>query len=126
MQQKSSATFIFIIFFIMESSIYSQIQYNLEGPYPHENHLYHYTSYSAALNILCSKALRLGRLTTMNDPLEFEDHKRDSIVFNGNISNEEMSETMSSFSEGVEKRNRCVRLMSFSIDYRRTIDDAYN
>lgn len=126
MQQKSSATFTFIIFFIMESSVYSQIQYNLEGPYPHENYLYHYTSYPAALNILCCKSLRLGQLTTMNDPLEFENHKRDPIAFHGDISNEETSKTMNSFSEGVKRRNRCVRLMSFSIDYRQTIDDAYN
>lgn len=78
--------------------------------------LFHYTTYSSALGILLSQQMRLSSLANMNDPLEFEDHSRDGLVFHGNPSNEDLAKWIHDFVEAVKEKNRSVRLASFAMD----------
>lgn len=85
-------------------------------PREENQYLFHYTSYASALGILLSQRMRMGCLKNMNDPLEFQDHQKDPIVFNDNPSNEELALRMRRFKDAVIERERAVRLASFSMD----------
>ena len=85
-------------------------------PREENQYLFHYTSYASALGILLSQQMRMGSLKNMNDPLEFQDHHKDSLVFNGNPSNEELALIMRRFKDSVTEREKAVRFASFSMD----------
>ena len=91
---------------------------DLMQPFPREKnqYLFHYTSYASALGILLSQQMRMGSLKNMNDPLEFQDHRKDSIVFCDNPTNEEIALRMRRFNDAVIEREKAVRFSSFSMD----------
>jgi len=74
--------------------------------------LFHYTTYSSALGILISQQMRMGSLANMNDPLEFENHRGDGLVFSGNPSNKFLAKKISEFENAVAEKDRAVRLVS--------------
>lgn len=78
--------------------------------------LFHYTKYSSALEILLSKQMRLGLLVNMNDPLEFENHHGEPIVFHGNPPKELLSTWLLNKEKAITEKETAVRLASFSID----------
>lgn len=78
--------------------------------------LFHYTTYSSALGILISQQMRMGSLANMNDPLEFENHRGDGLVFSGNPSNRYLAKKVFEFANAVAEKDRAVRLASFAVD----------
>ena len=94
----------------------SDIELMQDLPREKNRYLFHYTSYSSALGILLSGKIRLGSLPYKNDPLEFQDHRNDAIVFHGNPSNEELALRMRRFKDAVIEREKTVRFASFSMD----------
>ena len=78
--------------------------------------LFHYTAYSSALNILLSQRLRLGSLENMNDPLEFEDHHGQPVMYQGERFEKEYEETALDYEGAVSEKERSVRFASFSMD----------
>lgn len=100
---------------------------DLESSINGNEYLFHYTSYLSALGILLSQQMRLGSLANMNDPLEFQDHRKEGLVFNGNISDEECYSKIKEYENAVIKKQNAVRLVSFSMDLSsRNHDDCYN
>ncbi len=86
--------------------------------FPEEDnqYLFHYTAYPSALNILLSHQLRLGSLEKMNDPLEFEDHHGQPLMYQGERSEEEYEEMVCDYEGAVSEKERSVRFASFSMD----------
>lgn len=86
--------------------------------FPEEDnqYLFHYTAYPSALNILLSQQLRLGSLEKMNDPLEFEDHHGQPLMYQGERSEEEYEEMVCDYEGAVSEKERSVRFASFSMD----------
>lgn len=78
--------------------------------------LFHYTTYSSALGILISQQMRMGSLANMNDPLEFENHRGDGLIFSGNPSNRYLAKKVFEFANAVAEKDRAVRLASFAVD----------
>ena len=85
-------------------------------PINEKQFLFHYTTFSSALGILLSQQMRLSPLANMNDPLEFEDHHNEPLVFDGFPSNEYLISKISDYEEAVTEKEKSVRLASFSMD----------
>lgn len=85
-------------------------------PEVENQYLFHYTTYSSALNILLSQQLRLGPLAKMNDPLEFEDRLKAPFMCQGVCSDKEYMEKASLYEKAVTEKEKSVRFTSFSID----------
>lgn len=78
--------------------------------------LFHYTTYSSALKILCSQQLRLGPLAKMNDPLEFENCHNKPFWCQGAPSEEEYMVMFNLYENAVTEKEKAVRFVSFSMD----------
>ena len=94
----------------------SDIELMRHNPVDSLQYVFHYTTYSSALGILLSHQMRLGSLINMNDPLEFQDHHGEGLVFHGNPSNEFLASKIQNFENAVTEKEKTVRLVSFSVD----------
>ena len=94
----------------------SDIELMRHNPVDSLQYVFHYTTYSSALGILLSQQMRLGSLINMNDPLEFQDHHGEGLVFHGNPSNEFLASEIQNFENAVTEKEKTVRLASFSVD----------
>ena len=90
---------------------------DLEYPINGSKYLFHYTSYLSALGILLSQQMRLGSLANMNDPLEFQDHSNEGLIFVGNSPEEECDLKIKNYEKAVIEKQNSVRLASFSMDF---------
>lgn len=90
----------------------------LMNPFPQEEKqfVFHYTTYASALGILLCGRMRLGTLTNMNDPLEFQDYRDEPLVFCSNNAEGQSPLWHSEYENAVAEKERFVRLASFSID----------
>ena len=96
--------------------ILSELDLMKSFPEEDNQYLFHYTAYPSALNILLSHQLRLGSLEKMNDPLEFEDHHGQPLMYQGERSEEEYEETVCDYEVAVSEKEKSVRFASFSMD----------
>ena len=78
--------------------------------------VFHYTTYASALGILISGRMRLGALTNMNDPLEFQDYRDEPLESCSDNAQKQSSLWHLEYKNAVAEKERCVRLVSFSID----------